>query len=274
MKYCNNQINGSLRAVTLGFLFLFIFIILILIASDLYYLASSSLTFKDLIKIIFSDNIWNAFILSIITSLCSLILVLIFSIPVGYALSRYRFIGHTVINTFVDIPLLLPPVVLGVSLLAFFGTPIGVQIKSLLKSLDISLVSGLGIVMGQFLVSISYCIRASKSSFDAVSQDIEAVGLTLGATPWQVFRKVSLPLAGNGLIAGAVMAWARAIGVFGPLMVFVGTGPRVQVMPTQMWLELSIGNIEASLTIAIMMIIIAGTALAIVHKLAPGRRWE
>ena len=128
--------------------------------------------------------------------------------------------------------------------------------------------------MGQFLVSISYCIRAAKASFDSINRDYENVALTLGGSPWQVFRHISLPLAGNGLIAGSVMAWARAIGVFGPLMVFVGTGPRVQVMPTQMWLELSIGNIEASLTIAIMMIVIAGTALAVVHKLTPGKEWS
>ena len=266
--------NGSLQVVTLGFLALFMAIILILIASDIYYLFSSTLTWNELMHIASSKAIRDAFILSVVTSLCSLVLVLLFAVPVGYALSRYRFPGHTLINTFVDIPLILPPVVLGVSLLAFFGTPAGIAIKELLKSCNISLISGVGIVMGQFLVSISYCIRAAKSSFDAVNRDIEAVALTLGASPWQTFRHISLPLAGNGLIAGGVMAWARAIGVFGPLMVFVGTGPRVQVMPTQMWLELSIGNIEASLTIAIMMIIIAGTALAIVHKLAPGRRWE
>ena len=128
--------------------------------------------------------------------------------------------------------------------------------------------------MGQFLVSVSYCIRATKASFDSVDRGMENVACTLGASSWQVFRRITLPLAGNGLIAGGVMAWARAIGVFGPLMVFVGTGPRVQVMPTQMWLELSIGNIETSLTIAIMMIVIAGTALAIVHRLVPGKEWS
>ena len=274
MHNYNNHIKGSLRVAMLGFLFLFVLIVVILIASDIYYLFSSTMTWAELMKIISSKAIRDAFTLSLITSLCSLVLVLLFAVPVGYALSRYRFPGHTVINTFVDIPLILPPVVLGVSLLAFFGTPVGIAVKGILKSCNISLISGVGIVMGQFLVSISYCIRAAKSSFDAVNQDIEAVALTLGASPWQTFRRISLPLAGNGLIAGGVMAWARAIGVFGPLMVFVGTGPRVQVMPTQMWLELSIGNIEASLTIAIMMILIAGTALAIVHKLAPGRRWE
>ena len=273
-QYDRNIAEGSFRVVTIGFLVLFVLIIFVLIFSDIYYLLNSTLTFSELKNIVLSKSILDAVYLSIVTSLCSLVLVMVFAIPVGYALSRFRFPGHTIINTIVDIPLILPPVVLGVSLLAFFGSPAGIYIKMILRKCDISLISGIGIVMGQFLVSVSYCIRAVKASFDTVDRNYENVAFTLGANSWQVFRRISFPLAGNGLIAGGVMAWARAIGVFGPLMVFVGTGPRVQVMPTQMWLELSIGNIETSLTIAIMMIVIAGTALAIVHKFAPGKEWS
>jgi molybdate transport system permease protein len=69
------------------------------------------------------------------------------------------------------------------------------------------------------------------------------------------------------------MAWARAVGVFGPLMVFVGTSPRVLVMPTTVWLELSVGNIEVSLALALVMLVLAVAALAVVHRLAPGRKW-
>ena len=69
------------------------------------------------------------------------------------------------------------------------------------------------------------------------------------------------------------MAWARAIGVFGPIMVFVGTGQRVQVLPPNMWLELNVGNIESALVVALMTTLIAFSALAVVHRLAPGRTW-
>ena len=266
-------IDGWFKYAVLAFLFIFLSIILALLASDVYYLIKSELTFSDLKSIVFSKKIIDAFYLSLATSFTSLVLVMLFAIPVGYALSRFRFPGHSIINAFVDIPLILPPVVLGISLLAFFATPVGVQFKIILKQLNISLVSGVGIVMGQFLVSVSYCVRATKASFDAVDRDLEDVASILGASSWRIFTRITLPLSKNGLIAGGVMAWARAIGVFGPLMVFVGTGPRVQVMPTQIWLELSIGNIETSLTIAIMMIVIAGSALTVVHKLAPGKEW-
>lgn len=266
--------NDLLKWGSLFFLFLFVLIIFTLIASDLLYLLNREITFDGLLKILTSKEVLSAMRLSIFSSLTTLVLVIIFSVPIGYALSRYPFPGQALLNTIVDIPLILPPVVIGVSLLAFFGTHAGMYIKSLLKAADLSLVSGIGIVMGQFLVSISYCIRATKASFDSVDQNLEKVGLSFGASPWQAFWRITFPLSRNGLIAGAVMAWARAIGVFGPLMVFVGTGPRVQVMPTAMWLELSIGNIEVSLTIALMMVIIAGVALSIVHWLAPGRKWS
>ena len=136
--------------------------------------------------------------------------------------------------------------------------------------MEISLVSGMGIVLCQYLVSISYCIRSVRTGFDGIDPRLEDVAHTLGCTQWQVFWKVSLPLAKNGIVAGCIMAWARGIGVFGPLMVFVGTAPRVRVMPTTMWLELSIGNVEVSLALALIMLIMAMGALVVVHVIAPG----
>jgi molybdate transport system permease protein len=264
---------GSLKSVTIGFLLFFVAIILVLIVSDAQYLLGSGITMEGLWRIVSSETVVDAFMLSVATSACSLVLVVFFAVPMGYALSRFRFPGHSLLNTLVDVPLILPPVVIGISLLAFFATPAGLFLKRLLDSCGISLISGVGIVMGQFLVSVSYCVRAVKAAFDEVPREFEDVALTLGGSRWQVFFQVSIPLARNGLTAGAVMAWARAIGVFGPLMVFVGTGPRVQVMPTRIWLELSIGDIETSLTIALTMILIAGAALATVHKLAPDKDW-
>lgn len=250
---------------------LFSLMVLILVISDAAYLYSHDVTLKDIYKILSSVEILNAIKLSIITSLCSLALVIIFSVPIAFGLSRYRFPGHAFFNAIVDVPLILPPVVIGVSLLAFFGSPLGQGVKQLLQKGEISLISGFGIVLCQFIVSIPYCIRACKAAFDSTDQTLEHVALTLGCSEWAAFRKVTLPLARNGLLAGGIIAWARAIGVFGPLMVFVGTGPRVRVMPTSIWLELNVGNIETSLTLALVMVILAGTALMTVHWLTGGK---
>ena len=97
--------------------------------------------------------------------------------------------------------------------------------------------------------------------------------MSLGCSSWGAFWQVTLPLSRGGLVAGSILAWARAIGVFGPLMVFVGTSPRVVVMPTAMYLEMSTGNIATALVIALVSVLLAGIALAVVHWLAPGRKW-
>ncbi len=159
----------------------------------------------------------------------------------------------------------------GISLLAFFGFGFGADINAFLDGYDISLSSWIGIVMCQYLIAVSYCIRTVKSAFDDVGEKYEHVALILGCTPIKAFFKVSIPLAGNGIIAGFVMSWARAIGIFGPLMAFVGTSSEVQVMPTAIWLELSTGNIEASIMMALVMIMLAGAALTFVHWIAPGK---
>ncbi len=263
----------SLTILSFVALGLFALAILTLLAADAWYLVTHRIGFADVARILNAPEVRRSMLLSLGTSLCSLVLVLAFAIPMGYALSRYRFPGHAFLSTLVDVPIVLPPVVTGISLLAFFGTGIGMAVKELLRTAHISLISGVGIVLCQFLVSVAYCIRATTAAFDEVSGEVEDVALVLGCSQWQAFRRVTLPMARNGVIAGGIMAWARAIGVFGPLMVFVGTGPHVQVMPTSIWLELSIGNVEASLSIALVMVLLAGLALALVHRLAPGRQW-
>jgi len=265
--------QNGLFVVSIGSLIFFVVLICLLILADIFYLLHWGVGIEKFWKILTSPQVLDCLRRSFFTSFIALLLVVATAVPVGYALSRYRFFGHSIINTFVDMPIVLPPVVLGISLLAFFGSPIGNWIKEALQHYGISLVSSVGIVMCQYIVSVSYCIRAMKASFDNVDQRLEHVSLTLGCSQEQTFLRVTLPLARNGLIAGGIMAWARAIGVFGPLMVFVGTGSRVQVMPTKMWLELNVGNIENALVVALVTMAIASIALVIVHYMAPGRKW-
>lgn len=252
---------------------LFTLVVVVLVGADAWYLVTHGTRAAQVARILTRPAIRHAVVMSLTTSLCSLLLTLAFSLPVGYLLSRCRFPGHALLNTLVDVPIVIPPVVVGISLLAFFGSGMGQTLRQALSAMGLSLISGLGIVLCQFLVSVPYCIRATKSAFDEVDRELEAVAMVLGCSRWRAFRGVTLPLAWNGLLAGGVMAWARAIGVFGPIMAFVGTGPRVQVMPTCVWLELSVGNIEVSLTLALVMLALSGVALVTVHSLAPGRSW-
>ncbi|MCP4375282.1 MAG: ABC transporter permease [bacterium] len=263
---------SALSVISLSFLSLFVVVVLTLIVTDLRYEYLSFDTFREIVS---SPDVLAAIELSIVSSLITLVLVVIFAVPIGYALSRYRFPGHAIVDTITDIPILLPPVVIGISLLIFFAYQPGKQIEDTIEWMTGSTMHSLiGIVLCQFLVSISYAIRSAKAAFDSVDRRLEQVAMSLGCTDLQAFRRVTLPLARNGLIAGAIMAWARAIGVFGPLVVFVGTAVSVRVMPTTIYLELSIGREEVSLAVAIVMVAIASVALAIVHWLTPGRKWS
>ncbi len=297
--------RSGLRLFSMASLVLFISLITLLIASDVIYMMHWKVGPAKLGKILSSPEVVTAFHLSILTSLQTLVLILISSIPIGYALSKYRFRGHSFINTFVDVPIVLPPIVLGISLLAFFGTSVGMAVKEHLnifcdkihviiltivrtgngtaigdhlitfwEGIDLGVDGTLGIIMCQYVVSISYCIRSVKSAFERIPENYQDVALTLGCSEWTAFRKVTIPLAMNGIIAGGIMAWARAIGVFGPLMVFVGTGRRVQVLPTHMWLHLNIGNIEAARVVSLVTMSIAGLAITFVHWFSHGRHWK
>ncbi|MCE5325299.1 MAG: ABC transporter permease subunit [Planctomycetaceae bacterium] len=261
--------RSPLHYVCGGMLALFVLMILALIAADFIYLGQSAAGPKALWDLLTQQQMFFALRMSLATSLTTLILVLLTGVPIGYALSRYRFPLRAVCDMLVDVTLVLPPVVTGITLLAFFNFGFGQIIRAALERAELSTVSGVGIVMCQYLVAVPYCIRSAKAAFNGVDRNLEQVSRVMGCTEWQTFHRVSAPLALNGLIAGGVMAWARALGVFAPIMVFVGTGPRVLTMPTTLWLELSTGNIASAVAIAMVMLVLAGAALVLVHWLAP-----
>lgn len=256
----------AFSVITVSFLALFLLMVVALIVTDLCYT-----DFASFAKALGSREVLFAMRLSAVTSLTTLAIIVLFAIPMGYALSRYRFPGHVAVDVLVDLPIVLPPIVVGVSLLVFFNTPVGRWIESL----GIEFVYSVpGIVLCQFLVSASFGIRASAAAFDGVDRRLEDLALTLGCTRAQAFRRVALPMARNGIVAGAIVAWAHAVGIFGPLMVFAGsTRLKTEVMPTTIYLELSIGRIETALAVAMIMLAVAAVALVIVHALAPGQRW-
>ena len=250
---------------TLSFVGLFLVVVMALVWADVAYLDR-----EDLAEVIRSEPIRAAMRLSAITSLSTVALCVLFAVPMGYALSRYRFPGHMLVDTLVDLPIVLPPLVIGVSLLVFFGTTVGKWIQGTLLQFVYAVP---GIVLCQFLVAASYAIRAAKASFDSTDVEQEHLALTLGCTHWQAFRWIALPGARNGIVAGAIMAWARAVGVFGPLMVLAGAvRMKTEVMPTTIYLELSIGEIERSLAVALIMVVIAIFALIGVRVFA--RDWR
>lgn len=253
--------------VTIAFLATFVLAVVGLIVADIWYAHPAAIA-----EVLGSPEVRHAIYLSLITTAVTLVLVIVFAIPVGYALSRYRFPGSVAVDAIIDLPIVLPPVVIGVSLLVFFRTSVGQWIESVPYLQFVY--TPQGIVLCQFFVSASYGIRAAKAAFDAVDRRLEHLAMTLGCSHGWAFWMVALPMARSGLAAGAVMSWARAIGVFGPLMVFAGAvRMKTEVMPTTVYLELSIGRIEPALAVSMLMLAIAMVALVLIHSLGQRNRW-
>jgi len=242
------------------FVAIFVSFVGVLIIADAFYIDKAAV-----IKVMHSGFIRHSLWMSVWTSFTSTIIALTFAIPVGYTLSRHRFPGRMFIDTFVDLPIVFPPLVAGLTLLVFFSqTALGKWIQN---DLGLEFVfQRKGIVLCQFLASASFAIRSGKTAFDEVDRRFENVALTLGCTRWGAFRRVSLPLAANGIIAGSILTWARAFGLFGPLLIFVGSfRGKTEVLSTTIFLEQSVGNIEVALAVAMIMIIVAIIALTTIH---------
>ncbi|MBL7115338.1 MAG: ABC transporter permease [Kiritimatiellae bacterium] len=213
-------------------------------------------------------DVLHAVWLSIWTSTVSAIIAMGISIPSGYLLSHRRSRGMRFIDAIVDIPIILPPLLFGISLLVLFQrTFLGASLRAIgLKFYH----EPSGIVLVQVLIAAAYGIRMLKGAFDSLDPRLAAVARTLGCTRLRAFLTVVLPSIRNSIIAALVMIWARALALYGPIIAFVGaTTGRTEVLPTRMYLEMSVGRLEAALAVSLLMIGLAAIVLLIL-KLVGG----
>ncbi len=217
----------------------------------------------------FADRaIWDAISLSLITTTISTFLSVCVAVPAGYILSRHHFPGHSVADTLVDLPIVLPPLVMGLCVLLFFNTRIGLWLDRGIVEEGLFIYQPMGIVLVQFIVGCAFAVRVIKSGFDSMDPSFEDMAMTLGANRWQTFYKVTLAAAAPSIMAGAVISWARIFGLFGPILLVAGTmRGRTEIMPTTIFLEVSIGRIEVALVIAALMILISMAILIALKRL-------
>ncbi len=272
MNPVRGRADRLLEAVLFLFLFIFVAFAVLLLAADVSYIDR-----KAVAAVLAADYVREALWRSLWTSCTTTAVAVLFAIPMGYVLSRYRFPGHVLVDTLVDLPIVFPPLVAGLTLLIFFHqTALGRLIEAPISEGGLGLKFSFqpaGIVLCQFVLSASFAIRSAKTAFDDVDRRLEDVALTLGCSHWGSFRRVSLPLARGGILAGGIMTWARSFGIFGPLMIFVGTfRGRTEVLSTTIYLEQSVGNLETALAVAILMIGVAVVCLVTI-RLVGGRPW-
>jgi molybdate transport system permease protein len=213
---------------------------------------------------------WDALRISIVVSLESTALCVLFGTPLGWVLARRSFPGKAVVRAFVTLPLVLPPVVGGVALFFAFGRN-GVIGRYLDQWFGISLpFTQFGIVLAATFVAMPFLVVTIEGAFRSADRGLEEAAATLGASRLRVFLQVTIPLVTPSLIAGAVLCWARAIGEFGATAIFGGNNPgTTQTLPTLVYSVFAITGDPAAATALSLPLM----AVAIVVLVALRDKW-
>ena len=247
----------------------FVLLIVLLLAADLMFTS-----FAEFQAALVKPEIRAAFRLTMISCTVAAILSVWVGTPLGYLLSRFQFPGRWLIDTLVDIPIVLPPLVLGLSLLILFHLEIGGwQLERWLRD-DVGFPVTYrwpAVILAQFSVACAFAVRTMRVTFDQINPRLEDVARTLGCSRSQAFLQIALPQAWRGLIAAGTISWARALGEFGPILVFAGaTRMRTEVLSTTVFLELSVGALDAAVAVSLLMVAMAMLVLLILRALGTG----
>lgn len=214
-----------------------------------------------------SDKIRYSIWLSLVSCSITTILSLWVAVPVGYVMSRVQFRGKAVVDAMLDIPIVLPPLVVGLSLLILFR----VQPFDWLR--DVVVFEIPAVILAQFMVACAFAVRTMRATFDQIPQRAEQVAQTLGCSRGQAFFAVTFPQAKRGMLTAGTLAWARSLGEFGPILVFAGsTRMHTEVLPTTVFLEMQSGNLAGALAVSLIMVF-AAVAVLITARVAGVRNW-
>ncbi|MCP4051351.1 MAG: ABC transporter permease subunit, partial [bacterium] len=212
-------------------------------------------------KNVTSDSTLFAIKLSLITSVITTCLAIIVAIPTGYCFSHYEFRGKQILDTLIELPIVLPPLVVGLCLLVFFNTMPGRFIENNILRFVFSVP---GIVLAQFSISCSFAIIAIKEAFNNLDPRYEEAARTLGCNKVEAFTKVVLPLIKTGIVSGGVMTWTRAVGEFVPILLLCGAQRgKTEIMPIAIFLEFEVGNIEGAVGLTIIFLLLSSLYLAL-----------
>jgi molybdate transport system permease protein len=215
--------------------------------------------------------ILDALALSLETTAVSLALTVTLGLPLAFVLARRPFRGSTIVETMIDLPIVLPPSVAGLALLLLLGRRglLGGSLDALGISLPFTTIA---VVIAQTFVSAPFFIRSARTGIAAVDRNVERAARADGATEWQLFRLITVPLAGAALAAGLVMSWARSLGEFGATIMFAGNvAGRTQTLPLLVYDQFQGGNLDASVAAGVILVLAAFGVLLAVRALRWGR---
>ncbi|GII86912.1 molybdate ABC transporter permease [Sphaerisporangium siamense] len=207
-------------------------------------------------------HVLQALRLSLVTATLATATCLLLGVPLAWLLARVSFPGRRLVRALVTVPLVLPPVVGGVALLLVLGRR-GLAGRWLEESFGVTLpFTTAGVVIAEAFVAMPFLVISVEGALRAADQRFEEAAATLGASRWTVFRRVTLPLVSPGVVAGAVLCWARALGEFGATITFAGNFPgTTQTMPLAVYLALETEP-EAAIVLSLVLLAVSVLVLA------------
>jgi molybdate transport system permease protein len=223
----------------------------------------SLLTFfegQSFLEVLLAPDTLFSIRLSLLAATIAMLLAVAIGLPAAYALSRATFPGKKLVDTFLELPMIMSPIALGAALLIFFNTPVGttIQEKGVYFVFEFP-----GIVLAQFATIAGLATRLMKTALDEISPRYEAVARSLGSSAWGAFWRITFPLAFRGMVSAMVLCWAKAVGEFGATVTLAGTMSfKTETMPIAIFMALASADIRKTI---ILILILAGIGLSALY---------
>jgi molybdate transport system permease protein len=221
----------------------------------------------DLVAQLGEERARDALLISLKTSLIAHVFILLVGTPAAYLLANRSFRGRTLVVSFLELPLVLPPAVAGLGLFAAFGRSglLGGELRALGLEIPFTQVA---VVFAICFVASPFYLRSAIAAFEGVDPALPAAARTLGAGPYRVFARIALPLALGGLGAGSTLAFARGLAEFGATIMFAGSLPgRTQTAPLAIYAAFD-DDFDVALALGALLVVVSA-ALLLAVKLVP-----
>jgi len=221
---------------------------------------------QELLANVGAKTVLQAISVSFRTTLVSVGLIFLLGTPLAYLMGRHQFRYKKALDALIDLPLVLPPSVAGLALLITLGRrgSIGGWLGH--YGIEIAFTT-VAVVIAQIFIAAPFYVRSASLGFAAVDVEIEQAAKLDGASRWQIFEFLIIPLSRFALLSGIMMSWARALGEFGATMIFAGNFPgRTQTMPTAIYLGFET-NLESALTLSAILVVISFFFLLVIKVL-------
>jgi molybdate transport system permease protein len=215
-----------------------------------------------------NENFWSPVLISVEVTLTASILAFAIALAASWAMARTSFRGKVLVETLLMLPLVLPPTVVGFGLLVLLGRNswLGRLIEWLFHQPVIF--TWWAAVIAATVVAFPLVYQTLKTGFESVDRDLEDVARTEGASEWQVFRHITLPLAWRFLLSAYLFGFARGIGEFGATLMFAGNIPgKTETIPTAIYLAVESGNMETATYWVLTIVVMSYAMLGLVHLL-------